>query len=437
MSDQQWQSEREVAIHLLRSGLSVKAVSKKVGRTQAWVYKWKARYEGEGWGGLKSQSRARHQNPPSYDEAMRQMILQVRSELEAEAASDQGLCYVGAPTIRARLIRLTEDRDRVPSTATIERILCQAGMTHPRQVEEDISYPHLRPAMPHQVHQLDIVPHYLPGGQLVACFNGLDIVSRYPVGQAMPSKTSYDAAHFLLRMWAELGIAAYTQMDNESCFCGGHTHAYVLGKVVRLCLLVGTQPVFIPIRHPESNGSVERFHQDYDQHVWKRHDLDDLATVNTRAEAFFKTYRATHYPSALKGQTPLQVHEAYPTRQLPADFAPDLDHLPITEGQIHFIRKVETDRAIPLLNTRWHVPDAVPQQGVWATLTLSTTTADGTLCIFDQAPDATARSCLVAYPFPLAQPVVNLPSHFQASVPVFNDVMMDTPVLANSVFSTM
>jgi putative transposase len=439
MSDQQWQSEREVAIHLLRSGLSVKEVSEKVGHTQTWVYKWKQRYEREGWDGLSSQSRARHQNAQAYDEDMHHMILQVRSELEAEAASDQGLCYVGATTLRARLMQRIGHLDRVPSTATIERVLCQAGMTRPQQVKTDIPYPHLNPTLPHQVQQLDIVPHYLPGGQLVACFNGLDIVSRYPVGQTMASKSSGDAARFLLRMWTELGISSYTQMDNESCFCGGHTHPHVIGKVVRLCLLVGTQPVFIPIRHPKSNGSVERFHQDYDQHVWKRHDLDNLAAVNTRAEAFFKTYRATHYPAALSGRTPQQVHETYPTRQLPAGFAPDLDQLPVTAGQIHFIRKVEADGAIPLLNTRWDVPDATPQHGVWATLTLSTAKADGMLCIFDQAPDAISRTCLISHPFPLALPVVALRPEFHPSscLPVFNDVTMDVPMLSSTLFSTM
>jgi hypothetical protein len=429
MSEQQLEKERHAAIHLLRSGLTVKEVAQANKRSIKWVYKWKDRYEREGWGGLVSQSRARHQNPQAYGEQMHALIRQVRSELEAEVASDQGLCYVGAPTIRARLIQRIGDVARVPSAATIERVLCQAGMTSAQQATPDIAYPHLNPTLPHQVHQVDIVPHYLPGGQLVACFNGLDIVSRYPVGQAMPSKTSNDAAHFLLHMWAELGIAAYTQMDNECCFCGGHTHPYVLGRVVRLCLRVGTQPLFIPIRHPESNGSVERFHQDYDQHVWKRYFLDNLTAVNSRAEAFFKTYRATHYPAALKGLTPQQVHQTYPTLKLPANFAPDLDQLPITEGQIHFMRKVEADRAIPLLNTRWQVPDALPQQGVWATLTLSTAKAEGLLAIFDKAPDATLRTCLATYPFPLALPVVALHSDFRPSSlsPLFYDVMMEQP----------
>jgi len=31
----------------------------------------------------------------------------------------------------------------------------------------------------------------------------------------------------------------YTQVDNESCFSGGFTHPGVLGKVLRLGLMVG------------------------------------------------------------------------------------------------------------------------------------------------------------------------------------------------------
>ena len=413
MSDEALRAERETAIHLLRSDKGPGEVSDQLGRSRAWVYKWKKRYEAEGWAGLKSRSREPKHKTQKYDEAMKQRICQVRSELEAEAASGEGLRYVGSSTIRARL-SLCDTDDRIPSTATIERVLHAAGMTRPYHAEPDeIDYPTLQAEEPHQVQQVDIVPHYLPGGQAVACFNGLDIVSRFPVGQAFLRKTSDNAARFLLRMWAELGIPVYTQMDNESCFCGGHRHAYVLGKVVRLCLLVGTQPVFIPIRHPKSNGSVERFHQAYDKHVWDRHHLADLVDVHTHTDDFFHTYRATHYPSALNGQTPQQVHRASGRRPLPLGFAPNLDQLPITKGQAHFMRKVEADATIPLLNVRWEVPDASPRQAVWATLTLACSAPHATLSVFDAAPDAPSRSCLITHSFPLAQEVSPLRPEFR------------------------
>ncbi len=57
----------------------------------------------------------------------------------------------------------------------------------------------------------------------------------------------------------------------------------MLGRVVRFALWVGTEVVFSPVRHPESNGYVERFHQEYDRHVWRDTYLADLAEVRRAA----------------------------------------------------------------------------------------------------------------------------------------------------------
>ena len=40
----------------------------------------------------------------------------------------------------------------------------------------EVVYPQLRPAAVHQLTQIDIVPHYLSGGEAIACFNGIDVV---------------------------------------------------------------------------------------------------------------------------------------------------------------------------------------------------------------------------------------------------------------------
>jgi len=99
-----------------------------------------------------------------------------------------------------------------------------------------------------------------------------------------------DAADFLVHTWQTLGISQYTQVDNGGCFSGGFTHPYVLCQVVRLALLVGTELLFSPYYHPASNGSVERFHQDYDQHVWQDTELADIPAVQQQAEDFFTQY---------------------------------------------------------------------------------------------------------------------------------------------------
>jgi len=301
----------------------------------------------------------------------------------------------------------------LPSTSSIERVLHEAEMTHPRQKPEEskVTYPHLRPTEPQQLLQVDIVPHFLKGGQAIACFNAVDVVSRYPSGQQSLRKRSQDAAAALTHIWQQQGIPRYTQMDNEACFSGGFTHKRVLGKCVRLALSVGTEPVFSPVRHPESNGYVERFHQDYDQHVWEDTQLEDLEDIRKHSLIFYHQYRHSHHHSALYGQSPAQVHGVTAQHALSADFQLPKGKLPLTEGRIHFIRHVSAQCAVSILNQDWDVSRAKAHQGVWATLDI--TCKGATLRIYDAAPDAQRRTCLAAHPFPLKEQVHLLRPEFQ------------------------
>ena len=174
------------------------------------------------------------------------------------------------------------------------------------------------------------------------------MVSRYPTGQQYITKRSVDAVQFLLQVWRDLGLPDYTQVDNESCFSGGFTHPGVLGKVLRLGLMVGTELVFSPIRHPESNGSVERFHQDYTKNVWDKIELPDLPAVHTHSPLFFDAYRRSSHHSALQGRSPLEMHSSRPVRYLPAGLQLPAK-LPLTYWEVHFIRAVSKDRQIMVL----------------------------------------------------------------------------------------
>jgi len=286
--------QRKTAIHLLRSGHPASEVAQSLGRSRAWLYKWKARFEeNHDFDDLKDRSRAPKRSPSKLAESTCQAIRQARSQLEAEAADATGLIYISAQAVRARL--QGQRLDPVPSRASIERVLQRAGMTRPRCTgTEPTNYPHLRPRAPHVLCQVDIVPHYLEGGNKVACFNAIDVVSNYASGCSYARKRARDACDFLVHLWQEQGIARYTQTDNEACFCGGFTHPYVLGQVLRLCLYVGTELVFSPHYHPESNGRVERFHQDYNANVWHRRTLEDLAAINRAGAAFFADYRDSY-----------------------------------------------------------------------------------------------------------------------------------------------
>lgn len=411
MTATDWYEQRCTAIHMLRSGCSATEVAAELNRPLSWVYKWHTCFTQEGWAGLQGQSRAPKRQARQLSGQVCQAIRHARSELEAEAADQTGLQFVGPAAVRGRLNR--KPVAPLPSIASIGRVLRAAGMTRPKSSasETEVEYPHLSSSRPHELVQVDIVPHVLTGGEAVPCFNAIDVVSRYPTGRAYSQRRAEDAVDFLIHVWQEIGLARYTQVDNEGCFSGGFTHPGVLGQVVRLALWIGTELVFSPIYHPESNGTVERFHQDYDRHVWDLLDLPNRLTVTTEADHFFDQYRHSPHHSALKGQTPAEVHFQLAPNRLPADFTLPKGKLPLTEGRIHFMRRVSPAGTVSVLNLEWHVSEPKPDQGVWVTLEF--TLAGAMLRIYDVAPDAQDRTCLAAYPFPLkeaVQPRPGIPS---------------------------
>lgn len=397
-------AERKLAVMQLKQGKTMIEVAENMNRSLGWVAKWNRRFQKNGWAGLRDKSRAPIQHGHKLPVHVRQAICQARLELEANAELGLGLKYTGGRAIRTRLKQ--KNVEPLPSIPTIERVISEAGLTKssPQKDELEIEYPRLRPTQPHQLCQVDIAPRYLEGGQRIACFNAIDVVSHYPTGQAYEQRRSQDAADFLIHAWQELGIPQYTQVDNEGCFSGGATHAHVLGKVVRLALMVGTEVVFSPVYHPQSNGTVERFHQDYDLHVWQGTYLRNLADVNQEGKRFFTRYRKRMDHSQLNEQSPEMVHLSQEFKTLDLDFQMRSQRMPLHTGRVHFMRKVSSAGTVRVLNVDWTVPQFDPTRGVWVTLDIQVDSA--MLFIYDETPDVANRQCLAVYPFPLKESVM-------------------------------
>jgi transposase InsO family protein len=439
------ETKRRQAVHLLKQQVAIKDIMRDLQCSESWLYKCQALYRQGGEAGLCEKLRRPQRCARQLPETVHAAVRAARLALEQEAATPPGLAYIGARAIRERLRR--QQVTPLPSLSTIETELRRAGLTHVRPVrrQAEVDYPRLAPQRAHELVQVDICPHYLPGGVLVSCFNAIDTVSRYPLGTPLLHKRATDAAAFLLQVWQELGVPTYTQVDNESCFSGGFTHPYVLGRVLRLSLWVGTQLVFSPPYHPQSNGTVERFHQDYSRHVWSRQTFSTLAEVQGASANFFAAYRTSTQHKALQGCTPLSLHRQCPAPGLPAVRPPQ--PLPLLSGHVHFMRQVSAARQVHVLNVHWPVPEARPDQGVWVTLDF--TTKGASLAVFDAAPTAPARRCLAVHPFPLREPVLPHPQHVPPPAPMpssqqrwpgihsLYDVIKAVPIVKVLLHSTM
>lgn len=167
---------------------------------------------------------------------------------------------------------------------------------------------------------------------------------------------------------------------------------------------MGTELVFSPVYHPKSNCFVERFHRDYNRHVWEDTYLANVDEVQQQSDHFFSLYRQRKDHCELVEHSPYDHHHRLEPHLLAADFGMNNLKLPLHEGRIHFIRQVQADGTVRVLNVDWIVPNPNLSRGVWVTIHFQPTAA--MLSIYDAAPDVVNRRCLTTYAFPLKEAVL-------------------------------
>lgn len=153
----------------------------------------------------------------------------------------------------------------------------------------------------------------------------------------------------------------FLQMDNDMSLTGGHMHPRSLGQVIRLCLACRVVPVFTPERRPATNARVERYNGLWQEKVWKRYRFRTLGQLQRRSLAFQDAYN-THLKQRLNRQGSPAIIKA-DLRFLPPDLR--LGHpLPLYRGQIWFIRRVNEQGHIQILNEPIRLPLRYAQEFV-------------------------------------------------------------------------
>jgi putative transposase len=370
-------------------------------RDPSWFSKWWNEFQCHPETNFADQSRAPHASPQQTAPEVEQAIVRIRRTLEAAETAETRYGFIGQRAIQARLDEL---RIRpLPSLATIQRILARHGLTHPQGAATDAAYyPEAVAPIPNGIHATDIITRHVRGGEVIQNFHTIDHYTHAIYLSQHSEKGSATARAHLLASWAALGLPRMEQLDNEDCFKGGHTHARVIGQVVRLCLFVGIQVLFIPEYEGKRNYWIEGFHSLWVSGFWSRQEFRNLEHVQTEAPTFKAWYLQHYRPPSLQGLTPAQMRRGSHPIELTAALRRLIpDRLPITAGQIHFQRKVDTLGAIRLLNETWYVGKRWIGEYVWATMD----TAEQTLNIWHKADTTAPWRHIKTRPFRLKAPV--------------------------------
>ena len=404
MDEKQERGLRRKAIRLSLKGWLPTQILTVIPRSRRWLWKWQQRFQQLGAAGLRSQSRQPHGAPSAYSAGVRRLIVQARRELERARIG-----LVGARAIRRKL-RQEKLMQPLPSLATIKRVLQAAGVTAPPVAKRPAYYPALGLPSAYVLQAMDWTERYLTGGTKVYAFHTLDLETRAAKQTIADNKRGETVRAHALTVWQSLGIPDFLRLDNDAAFNGGYKVQRVMGQFVRLCLYVGIELLFIPVRQPQRNGEVESLNGLWAKAFFERYHFRSPVSAQRASPQFEAWYGHTYTPPALGDRCPAEAHAQVTRHCLSAAQAAAIPlQLPLTAGRIHFIRQVDPSGTIQLLNESWQVSKRLCDHYVWATVNTHSRSLRIYSCSAAHKPVRLVRD----YPYSLGETVVPLLSQFQ------------------------
>lgn len=220
-------------------------------------------------------------------------------------------------------------------------------------------YPYFRaPLGCNNIHQADLVgPRYIKNDGRFFSLNIMDLYSHRVFLHPQRTKDDQAIAHGLIRCWKTLGMPDFLQFDNELAFRGSNRYPRSFGIVLRLCLSLGIEAVFIPIGEPWRNGTIESFNNTYDQRFFRVQWFRSYRHLRSQSRNFELHHNTYHRYSYLKGKTPFEVirQEQFGPTILPPRFKlPEISVIP--DGNISLIRFIRSDRILDVFGEHFVLP---------------------------------------------------------------------------------
>lgn len=358
---------RRQAVRCRLADETVDQICRSLQRTSTWFYKWWCRYQAEGVSGLRNRSRAPVRVANKTDPEIEQRILQIRQRLEATPFEQ-----IGAQRIRAELIGL--GYTSIPAANTIEMILHRHELTQPRQsvcaAPVCKVYPRPKIRDSNDVQAVDLIgPRYLKGDSTKYYYPVLkDLFDQALYAELTDNRQAKTLCQFLLQGWSILGLPSRLQMDNGKEFTGQGRWPRSLGQVIRLCLYLGVEPVFVPEGMPCWQGSIENANGWIGQHVIKARTYKGTGPVRRALKRSLVVANAKHVHENLGWKTSAEYRRSKKLVKLPADFQLPEGRLPTCAGKVTCIRWVRPSGRITILGEKWRVGKRWKHRYVTATI---------------------------------------------------------------------
>ena len=352
------------AIELYKKKWKITDICSNLNCSRPWFYKWLKRYQTMDSNWYKEQSRAPKTKLNKTDTDMEQVVLETRAYLASKPYFQYGP--------QAIYYALSQKGIDPPPVWTISRILKRHNITKSRRTTAYIPkgkvYPYANYAL---CQQMDFVgPRYLHSKTRFYFHNLICCDTHYSQVSVYNNQGAENACNSLIRFWKMAGIPDFLQMDNYLSFWGSLNKPEALGKVIRLCLLHGVTPIFIPVREPWRNGIIEHYNQKMQSAILSAGEYATTKELQNASDSFSEIHNQTHYYSVQDGMTPNKrmKYLDYPLVPLDKEYVFPQKQIPLESGEIFVIRFIRSDLKFNIFGLSYTLPEETKYEYIKGTI---------------------------------------------------------------------
>jgi transposase InsO family protein len=294
-------------------GSPIGEVAARYGTSRQSLDTWRKRFRQEGMPGLAD--RSRRTSPTRLDADIEALICRMRRDHPRW----------GARRISHELAR--QGLERVPSRATVHRVLLRNGMVNQQVQQHKRRYRRWQRQTPMHLWQLDLVGGVpLADGRECKMLTGIDDHSRFVVTAAVLAAPSGRAVcEAFTASMRRYGVPSEVLTDNGGQFTGLRIKPQPVEVLFeRICRDNGITQRRTKPRSPTTTGKIERFHktlrEEFLDHVAP---FESLAAAQEAVDGWISSYNHQRPHQALDMDTPANLFRPNgPTRlDIPANLA--------------------------------------------------------------------------------------------------------------------
>ena len=284
---------REEFIASARTSMNLSKLCREFGISRPTGYKWLARAkQGEP---MIDRSRAPHRVTRKTPTELEQAILEIRAQNPAWGGK------------KIRQVMANKGEVCLPCAKTFQNILKRNGCVSPEESSKHTAYTRFEKETCNEMWQTDIKGDFALGdGSRCYPLTILDDHSRFSLGIAVQDHTR-GVREYFKQVFMEYGLPDAILSDNGTQF-GGFRQG--ITKFEKWLMEEDVLPIHGRIRHPQTQGKIERFHRTMKQEVLRHRTFANLKEADDALQEWRWKYNTIRPHEAIGMKCPNEVYQA-------------------------------------------------------------------------------------------------------------------------------